>query len=502
MPDLPNPKEPLLFLAKSQRRSFVAFLQRAWPEVTGGELIQWNWHLDAIVYRLERISGGESRRLIVNLPPRNGKSKLISIIWVAYMLGQDPTLNFVCVSYSNELSGKLARDCLSIMQSGWYQALFPATEISRKRSANWDFETTRGGGRLATSVTGTLTGRGGDIIILDDVIKPEEAMSEVARDNVNNWFRSTLSSRLNDKNSGAIICVMQRLHEYDLSGMLLEAGGWDHLMLPAIAQEDATIALTRGKFHHRKAGDVLHPEREELPVLEELKVAMGSPAFNAQYQQDPVPAQGNIFQASWLKHYNPKEFEKRGEIIQSWDTAIKTGPTNDWSVCITAAVIGQDIYIINVWRGRLEFPELHKKAIELGLEHWAGTILIEDKASGSQLLQALRSETNSQVSRPLARNPEVDKVTRAAGVSSIVEAGRVHLPTGASWLDEFTRELLTFPNSRFDDQVDAFSQLLARARDIASWREPEMVGPEVPDPYDYSDFDDVDIDPYLDAWGA
>lgn len=476
----------------------MAFLQKAWPEVTGGELISWNWHLDAMAHQLERVANRDGRRLIVNLPPRNGKSKLISIIWVAFMLGQDPTLNFVCVSYSKDLSGKLARDCLSIMQSDWYQALFPATKISRKRSANWDFETTRGGGRLATSVTGTLTGRGGDIIILDDVIKPEEAMSEVARDNVNNWFRSTLSSRLNDKSSGTIICVMQRLHEYDLSGMLLEASGWDHLALPAIAQEDATITLTRGKAHHRKAGDVLHPEREALPVLEELKVAMGSPAFNAQYQQDPVPAQGNIFQASWLKYFDAGEFEPYGEILQSWDTAIKTGPTNDWSVCITAAVIGQDVYILDVWRGRLEFPELHKKAVELGLEHWAGTVLIEDKASGSQLLQALRSETNSRVSRPLARNLEADKVTRAAGVSSMVEAGRVHLPTGASWLDEFTRELLSFPNSRFDDQVDALSQLLARARDIASWREPELVGPEAPDPSDYSDYDYDYGDPYLD----
>ncbi|MEM7781525.1 MAG: hypothetical protein AAF697_14145 [Pseudomonadota bacterium] len=141
------------------------------------------------------------------------------------MLGLEPKLNFVCVSYSNELSGKLARDCLSIMESDWYQRLFPATIISRKRSATWDFDTTRGGGRLATSVTGTLTGRGGDIIILDDVIKPEDAMSEALRKNVNDWYQTTLSSRLNDKNSGAILCVMQRLHEYDLTGMLLEAGG-------------------------------------------------------------------------------------------------------------------------------------------------------------------------------------------------------------------------------------------------------------------------------------
>jgi hypothetical protein len=131
-------------MKKMQQRSFVAFLQKAWPHVTGGELISWNWHLDAIAHQLERVANGESRRLIVNLPPRNGKSKLISIIWVTLMLGKDPTLNFVCVSYSNELSNKLARDTRSIMQSEWYQRLFPATKLSSKRTANWDFETTRG----------------------------------------------------------------------------------------------------------------------------------------------------------------------------------------------------------------------------------------------------------------------------------------------------------------------------------------------------------------------
>ena len=137
-------RNPQFLMKKMQQRSFVAFLQKAWPHVTGGELISWNWHLDAIAHQLERVANGESRRLIVNLPPRNGKSKLISIIWVAFMLGKDPTLNFVCVSYSNELSNKLARDTRSIMQSEWYQRLFPATKLSSKRTANWDFETTRG----------------------------------------------------------------------------------------------------------------------------------------------------------------------------------------------------------------------------------------------------------------------------------------------------------------------------------------------------------------------
>ena len=487
---------PQLLLRKAQQRSFIAFLMRAWPEVTAGELVSWNWHLDAIAYELDRVARGENRRLIVNLPPRNGKSKLISVIWVAFMLGRDPTLNFVCVSYSNELSGKLARDCLSIMQSDWYRGLFRGTNVSRKRSASWDFETTRGGGRLATSVSGTLTGRGGDIIILDDVIKPEDATSDVARTNLNNWFQSTLSSRLNDKATGAILCVMQRLHQFDLSGTLLDTGGWAHLSLPATATENEVIKLTRGRVHVRSPGDVLHAEREPRTVLDELKAAMGSAAFNAQYQQEPTPAEGNLFRREWIHYYDPAALERGyGMVIQSWDTAIKTGLANSCSVCITAIVRGMDIYILDIWRSRVEFPELKRKAVELAQQNRPDTILIEDKASGQQLLQELRAVHEHGVPRPLGRQPDSDKLTRAAGVTGMVEAGQLHLPEKASWLSDFETELMSFPNGRHDDQVDALSQLMGYARQTYTYRHSVGSPPEVPDPYDEED-DDDDYDPY------
>lgn len=326
----PQPHNPALLLGELLRRDFTAFARKAWAWISAGESIAWNWHLDAIAYQLERVANGDNLRLILNLPPRNAKSKTISVIWVAWMLGQDPRRNFVCVSYSNELSGKLARDCLSIIQSPWYRELFPRTIISARRSAAMDFETTMGGGRLATSVTGTLTGRGGDTIILDDVIKPEEANSETTRNFVNDWYQSTLASRLNDKSSGAIILLMQRLHQNDLSGMLLEAGGWEHLKIPAIAVEDQIVPLTRGRVHIRRSGDLLHPEREPIEVLEALKAAMGSLAFAAQYQQDPVPAVGNVIRKEWFKTYEMAKFERTpGIVIQSWDTASKDNPHND-----------------------------------------------------------------------------------------------------------------------------------------------------------------------------
>jgi len=455
------PDNPALYLRERLRRDFESFLRKAWPYITGGEDILWGWYLSHMAWHADRVRKGRCRRLLCTLPPRYGKSKFFSVIWVAWMLGQDPTLNFVCVSYSNELAGKMARDCLAIMQSNWYRELFPKTIISSKRSATADFETTAGGGRLATSVTGTLTGRGGDIIILDDVLKPDEAPSDVTRETVNTWFRSTLLPRLNDKASGAIICVMQRLHQYDLAGMLIERGDWDQVKLPAIALQDQQIPLTRGRIHHRKVGDLLHRLRESQEDLDRLKAEMGSVLFAAQYQQDPVPEGGNIIRREFLQRYEGGKLDTSwGRIVQSWDTASKDNPHNAFSVCITSLVRGRDTFVLDVFRKRMLMPELKRTAIDLARRYSASVLLIEDQASGEQLIQLLEAEQAAGVPSPIPRRPETDKLSRAHGAAAIIEAGHLYLPKDAAWLAEFESEILGFPSSRFADQVDALSQLL------------------------------------------
>lgn len=461
--------------------SFLFFLHRAYPHIRGGQQLQSNWHLEAMAYQLEQVRLGKSRRLLVNIPPRNLKSIMISIAWVAWMLGRNPTLNFVCVSYSNELSGKLARDCLTIMQSTWYKEVVPGTIIAGRRAA-MDFETTRHGGRLATSISGTLTGRGGDIIIIDDAIKPDEAHSDVAREKVNEWYRSTLASRLNDKKSGAILAVMQRLHQFDLPGMLLAAGGYDHFNLPAIAPVNLRIPLLGGKFHLFKAGEVLHPEREPETALMEIKAEMGSSSFNAQYLQDPVPAGGNVIKAVWLKTYDELREVMRaggGYLIQSWDTANKTGPNNAYSCCITALVRGNYVYIVHVLRRRLEFFELVSAAIALAREYKVRDLLIEDKASGEQLIQELLRTAPLGVPVPIRVTPDGDKESRIEGVSAMIEAGQLILPREAPFLAEFKSELLGFPHTRFRDQVDALSQLMARVRSRQQVAPITLAGPEL-----------------------
>jgi predicted phage terminase large subunit-like protein len=458
--DLSQISDPRAVLDELARRDSPSFLIRAFPHISGGADLDMNWHLEGIAHQLERVGKGACRRLLVTLPPRNLKSITITVAWVAWRLGIDPSLNFVCVSYSNELAAKHARDCRAIMQSSWYRRLFPRTIIKASRSAVHDFETTAGGGRLATSIGGTLTGRGGDIIIIDDPLKPDEAMSDTARNNVNEWFHTTLASRLNDKKRGAIILVMQRLHQYDLAGLLIESGEWDELCLPAIAIEDETIPLTRGKFYSRRAGEALHPAREPVEELLRIKQSIGSVIFAAQYQQRPVPAEGNMIRAEWLVTYGELDRSRGGRIVQSLDTASKDGLLNDWSVCITAWVHGRLVYIIDVWRRKVEFPALLKATIDNARKHNARKLLIEDQASGTQLLQKLRNDQPTGVPRPVARKPEADKRTRLAGVSAMIEAGQVLLPADAPWLAEFKHELLAFPSCRHDDQVDALSQLL------------------------------------------
>ena len=460
-----NPHDPHAVLQTLLRNDFRAFLRKAFPSIRGGAALAWNWHLDAIAYQLSRIEYGRNRHLLVTMPPRNLKSITISVAWVAWMLGRDPRHNFVCVSYSNDLSAKLARDCLTLMQTSWYRELFPATVLSSRRTATSDFETTTGGGRLATSITGTLTGRGGDIVVIDDPIKPDEAHSEVSRNNANEWFRSTLSSRLDDKGAGALIVVMQRLHQFDLAGMLIESGGWHQLSLPAIAIENESVPLCGGRRHERRADEVLHPEREPREVLEIQRAMMGSVNFDAQYQQQPVPADGNIIKAEWLKSY-PPNFDRSqhpGHVVQSWDTASKDGALNDYSVCITSVVWKGTVWILDVFRARLKFPDLKRHAVQLARSYGATTILIEDAASGTQLIQSLRAEKPAGVVLPVARRPDGDKISRMAGVSGQVAAGQLLLPTDASWLAGFKAEILGFPNVRYDDQADALTQLMGWA---------------------------------------
>jgi len=279
-------------LAVLLRKDLSSCIQRAFATVDPGSQYHHNWHVDAIAHALERVARGEITRLIITMPPRSLKSIAASVAFPAWLLGHNPRRRVLAVSYAEALSEKLALDCLKVLEAPWYREAFPLARVAKGRSARADFETTRGGGRFSTSVGGALTGRGGDIIIIDDPHKPEDATSEVKRTSVIDWYQSTLLSRLNDPQTGPIVLIQQRLHEADLAGVLLEQGGWTHLDLPAIAEEAGEIDLGWRGAIERHEGDLLHPERLPRDLLERRRTELGSYVFAAQYQQRPAPLGG------------------------------------------------------------------------------------------------------------------------------------------------------------------------------------------------------------------
>ena len=283
--------EQTLFLAL-MRINFMSFLERCLKTLNPGTPFLPNWHLEAIAYQLERVRRGEITRLIINMPPRHLKSLTVTVAFAAYLLGHDPTRRIYTVSYGSELAQKHARDARAILESAWYRKVFPQMQILR--STDDDVMTGKRGFRKATSVGGALTGMGGNMIIIDDPQKPVDAQSESQRAKTIDWVSNTLMSRLDNKETGAIILVTQRVHMDDLSGFLInERQGWEVLSLPAIAESEEHIQIGESAFHHRKLGEALHPAHESLETLLRLQNELGPDIFAAQYQQTPVPAGGS-----------------------------------------------------------------------------------------------------------------------------------------------------------------------------------------------------------------
>jgi predicted phage terminase large subunit-like protein len=442
------------------RQDFYTFIERCFYALNPTTPFMRNWHIEVIAAELEKFRTGETKRLIINVPPRSLKSLCASIALPAWLLGHDPSSQIICASYAQDLANKLASDCRSILTSDWYKGLFP-TRLGSSRPAVEELVTTKNGFRLATSVGGVLTGRGSDCIIIDDPVKPDEALSDSQRKAVNDWFDNTLCSRLNSKRDGRIAIIMQRLHEDDLVGHVLGQEPWKILRFPAIAEEDeehiVETLLGRQSFR-RRMGEPLHIGREPLEVLQRMRETMGEYHFAAQYQQNPAPLGGGMVKIDWFQHYVPSELPLPFDMkFQSWDTANKPGELNDHSVCTTWGVKDKNLYLLHVLRKRLGYPELKRAVREQAEAHSPGTILIEDKASGTQLIQDLIADGVHEVKR---YESTMDKIMRMHSVTSTIENGFVYVPEKAPWLAEYLHELATFPKGKYDDQVDSTSQAL------------------------------------------
>lgn len=413
----------------------------------------WDWrHLVHIRGAVRRLIEGDIRFLMINCPPRHGKSEQVTIRLPPFLLEREPTQRFITAAYNEQLAK------LFSLRS---QRLYSGAVDPAMSGAN-DWLTVEGGGLRAAGVGTGVTGRGANGILIDDPVKSRtEAVSPAYRAMVWNWWLYDLSTRLEP--DGFVILTMTRWHHDDLAGRILasaDAPLWYQVNLPALASANDEL--------DRREGEALCPQRFDEAKLAAIKTRLGD-GFEALYQGRPTPDEGSIFRREWFRRYHSmqlREAMRKGRIVQSWDCANKPGQLNDWSVCTTWAVMpNSDAFLLHVYRQRLGYPDLRKQA-EAQAKHWnADAVLVEDKGNGIALIQDLRANTRLTV---IAIEPEGDKVMRASNESISYSAGRVfhpeHARENAGWLPDYEAELLMFPAGSHDDQVDSTSQLLAWSR--------------------------------------
>jgi predicted phage terminase large subunit-like protein len=454
---LPEYPLPVVFRA-ALAENLMAFTEFAFAAVRPGVCFKRNWHHEALTEKLSQVASGEVRRLIITLPPRTLKSLCVSVALPAWFLGHHPWERVVVVSYSDFLARTHANDFRQLVNDPIYQATFPGMRL--QRDTDREITTTKRGKRIATSIDGTLTGLGGNLIIIDDPLKPGDAMSEAVRARVIEWYRSTLLSRGDDKKRTRIVVAMQRVHQNDLAGHLQEQGGFEVLNFPAVAQRDETYELGDGRLYTRQKGELLHPDHEPADALIELKREMGPIAFSAQYQQSPMPPGGRIIKRKWLTTYDDVRSQSGDRIIMSWDIALSETESGDYSACVVLLRRGEVFYVLEVVRGRFPFDTLKQKVMEVKRRYDSPTLLIEDSPISRGLIQSLREKSINVT----VYKPGTDKRSRVIAQSDLFAGGSVRFPRRAAWLEEFTAELLAFPG-RHDDQVDALTQGLAWGRE-------------------------------------
>jgi len=444
-----------------EQEHFFPFAWGAFELLHPGQPFIPAWHVQAMCHALERVAQGNTRRLLITVPPRHGKSICTAVALPAWMLGADPGLKIMVASYGGELATKHARDFRTVFTSDWFRTLFPGARLDQGGNRMDEQITTAQGGRKAVSLGGAVTGFGADLIIVDDLMKASDAGSPVERQRVRDYYEQTLLSRLNNKSEGRIIVIQQRLHEDDLPGYLIESGLFEHLNLRSIATDDETIALGLAGPKRRRKGEALYPEREPLPALERLRLEMGAYAFSAQYQQDPTPSGGNRLRWEWFGTYSDEVRREDFQwVVQSWDTALTAEPTSDYSVGMTWGFRNDRWHLLDLVRERLDFPDL-KRRVRGAAGRWnADVVLIEYAGSGIPLLQQLRQEDDRRPGRYGVMKPKLDKVTRLEAQTARLETGRYVLPTSTPWLESLRRELMAFPMGKHDDQVDSLVQFV------------------------------------------
>lgn len=447
-----------LLLSRAREGSLVAYAHHVNDQYVA------NWHHVEIMSRIERfIKSDKAERLMLFMPPQHGKSEIASKMAPSFALGLNPNLSIAACSYAADLSRKFNREVQRLMDSPAYGEIFPRTRLNGQRVADdsrgdalrntHEFEIVGyRGSYKAVGIGGGLSGRKVDLAIIDDPVKDaKEAYSEVIREGVWDWYLSVLNARLHNKSK--VLLIMTRWHEDDLAGRLLknQPEQWEVISLPAIREEGGH------EWDPRPIGAALWPDRHSLDRLREIE-KISALWFASLYQQRPSPKGGGLLKGKWFRRFRPSETPP-GPVKYFIDTAYTKKTKNDYSAIIAYKVYQGKLYILNVTRVKMEFPQLCKFVVEYvnltGYDDFS-TILVEPKASGQSLVQQLQESTDLNID--YAISPKDDKEARVAAISHIPSSGRVYVvqtdDQDAQWYIEFVQECEGFPNVAHDDMVD------------------------------------------------
>src|SRR6476646_997470 len=462
---------------KVLKLSLKEFVKRAWGILEPVSTLVWSWHLDLICEYLtlvrdekfKPVCGLDLEGIIFNVRPRTMQRLLITVFFPIWVWTTRPSRPFMFVSYSEKLSTQHSIFRRSIIESEWYQKEWGSIfTLSRDQNVKSHYGNSARGTMFSTGMQATATGMGGDVLIFDDPLNPEQAISQVEREAVNLRFDTTFRSRINNPANVVKIIIMQRLHELDLTGHVLarESSRWKHVSLPAVAAKDEAWEFPRSKkIENQKSGALLWPARLPQSFLDSQRVGMGSWAFNGQYQQTPAPLDGGIIKRQWVRFYRqlPEKFEF---MVQSWDCTFSGGSDNDF---VAGQVWGRcgGKYLMLPYRtyDRLDFgPTMAAIKACHAKYPQAHAVLIEDKDKG----QAIISELQKEIAGVVPVNPEGGKLARAQATAPLWESGSIELPDpqvfGCIWIEDYLHNICTFPKAAHDDDVDATSQALIYMR--------------------------------------
>lgn len=435
------------------RNDFLAFARKAIVELTGTKL-ENEPYIEYLASELMKFIDGETKRLLINLPPRHLKTLLGSVCLAAWKLAHEPSAKIMVVTYAEHLAESIARYVRRILQSAWFKGVFK-TRIAKDHSAVMDFATTAGGALYAVSIGGSITGRGADLIIVDDPHDLKDAGRPQQLEDAIERFKTVVLSRLNNRRTGQVIVIAHRIHEDDLSGHLLRQGKWRHVVLPMVALSDASYETDYGRWG-RQEGDLLRPDAYDAEDIKDLKAQAHNPDFDMLYQQNAEDRALPAITADCFRNFAAPPSGDHA-LVMSIDPGMTPGLRNSFTVIQIWCPVGDNHYLLEQWREQCEYKEFERRARLYFKRYRPCAVLVEKAANGHALISVLKPKYHKLIHEIV---PEGSKTARLRRHVELILAHKINLPKDAFWRADFVSELVRFPHADSTDQVDATTQYL------------------------------------------